>query len=142
MKYDDASWHYGGNYPKNLPKKNASTHIGMFLTWIIENNFVGEFHINESSKEIELLKKRKISGSDFLINQCDEKFTDEDLNEYITPFVNQYYEDEYFEDYYLSLGNTIGENDDIYLIKDSWKNYETLKSTIDKKFNIWKQKNN
>jgi len=31
-KYDDASWHYGGEYPENISEENASTHIGMFLT--------------------------------------------------------------------------------------------------------------
>lgn len=33
-KYDDVSWHYGGDFPKELTEKNASTHIGMFIGWI------------------------------------------------------------------------------------------------------------
>ncbi|WP_262497415.1 DUF7832 domain-containing protein [Pedobacter caeni] len=28
-KYDDASWHYGGDFPKDLPQINGATHIGM-----------------------------------------------------------------------------------------------------------------
>jgi hypothetical protein len=33
MKYDDALWHYEGDYPKKLPNENAAIHIGMFITW-------------------------------------------------------------------------------------------------------------
>ena len=33
MKYDDASWHYGGNFPKGLSRKNGATHIAFFLVW-------------------------------------------------------------------------------------------------------------
>ena len=28
-KYDDASWHYGGDFPDDLPEENGATHIGM-----------------------------------------------------------------------------------------------------------------
>ncbi|RML48695.1 DUF7832 domain-containing protein [Pseudomonas avellanae] len=31
MKYDDASWHYNGNFPSDLPDTAGATHIGMFL---------------------------------------------------------------------------------------------------------------
>ena len=30
-KYDDASWHYGGDFPKDLPIEAGATHTGMFL---------------------------------------------------------------------------------------------------------------
>ena len=33
MKYDDASWHYEGAYPADLPPEAGATHIGMFLAW-------------------------------------------------------------------------------------------------------------
>ncbi|WP_265102660.1 hypothetical protein [Acinetobacter sp. 'aerobic (ED)'] len=35
MKYDDASWHYGGDFPADLPQEAGATHIGMFLTWML-----------------------------------------------------------------------------------------------------------
>jgi hypothetical protein len=34
MKYDDASWHYGGDFPADLPREAGSTHIAMFLAWL------------------------------------------------------------------------------------------------------------
>ena len=42
MAYDKTDWHYGGDYPENLPSKNGGTHIGMFLAWAINNNLEGE----------------------------------------------------------------------------------------------------
>ena len=42
MKYDDASWHFGGDYPEDLPDENGATHIGMFLAWCIAHNFFSE----------------------------------------------------------------------------------------------------
>jgi len=36
-KYDDASWHYGGEYPAGLPNEAAGTHIGMFFAWCMLN---------------------------------------------------------------------------------------------------------
>jgi hypothetical protein len=33
MKYDDASWHFGGEFPKDLPEEAAATHTGMFVAW-------------------------------------------------------------------------------------------------------------
>jgi len=29
--YDKAKWHYGGDYPKDLPIEQAFVHTGMFL---------------------------------------------------------------------------------------------------------------
>ncbi|WP_441328174.1 DUF7832 domain-containing protein [Mesorhizobium album] len=33
MKYDDASWHSGGNFPRELPPEAGATHIAMFVAW-------------------------------------------------------------------------------------------------------------
>ena len=57
-KYDDASWHYGGDYPTELPKENAATHIGMFLTWCINNNLLSEFQLEESEDDIKSVKNK------------------------------------------------------------------------------------
>ncbi len=31
MKYDDASWHYGGEFPADSPDEFGGTHIGLSL---------------------------------------------------------------------------------------------------------------
>ena len=33
MKYDDAGWHVGGDFPDDLPPEAGATHIGMFAAW-------------------------------------------------------------------------------------------------------------
>jgi hypothetical protein len=51
-KYDDASWHYGGDYPKNLPNENTAFHIGMFITWYIENDLMSDEQIDDNEDDI------------------------------------------------------------------------------------------
>lgn len=31
VKYDYASWHYGGDFPEGLPETAGGTHMGMYL---------------------------------------------------------------------------------------------------------------
>lgn len=80
MAIDRMDWHYGGDYPKGLPTENGGTHIGFYLAWIINNDLVGEFHLEESDNEVAQVKDRKLDGREFLITVCDEKFIDEDLS--------------------------------------------------------------
>lgn len=57
---DWADWHYGNEYPENLPEENAGTHIGMYLNWIIDTDLIGEFHLTESADGINDVKAKKI----------------------------------------------------------------------------------
>ena len=93
-KYDDASWHYGGDYPKDLPVENAFTHIGMFLAWCIDNDLTSEELQEDAEEEINEVKSRKMTGGEFLRKVCDEKFTDDDLSEIGNEFATDYYEDD------------------------------------------------
>lgn len=66
MTYDRIDWHSSGdNFPKNLEFKNGGTHIGMFITWAIQNNLIGELHLQESKEFLEKVKNRKITGCTF-----------------------------------------------------------------------------
>src|SRR5262249_33118794 len=91
MSYDRAEWHYGGNYPKELPPENGGTHIGMFLAWAIVNGLEGDLHKQESAQALEAVRRREMTGRQFLFDQCDEKFTDEDLNDEGNAFAATYY---------------------------------------------------
>ena len=146
-KYDDASWHYGGDFPDDLPEENGATHIGMFLTWCIDNDLLSEEQIEDSEDEIESVKNRKMTGAEFLIDICDEKFTDYDLNDIGNEFATDYYEDgtkfskkhkNYFGDYAEIFDIKVIDNnldqDSLYRIENSWTNYDLIKSRIDKRF--------
>ncbi|PID69058.1 MAG: hypothetical protein CR968_00135 [Flavobacteriia bacterium] len=151
-KYDDASWHYGGEYPKNLPPKNGATHIGMFLKWCIENNLHSEELEEDAREEIEQLKEGKITGAEFLINVCDEKLTDYDLNDLGNEFAQDYYEDDtdfdlkynsYANDYSELFDKQAKDNDfeyeSFYHIEDNEKNYNLLTSVVSNRFETWNQ---
>lgn len=139
MKYDDASWHYNDDFPQHLSKNNASTHIGMFMNWIIENNFIGEYYKAKYDKEIELVNQSKITGTQFLIQYCDEKLTSDEINDRIKHFVDFYYEEKYLEDYCIYLAHTITKEESIYAIKDSINNYNIIKKILSDRYQQWKQ---
>ncbi len=145
MAIDRMDWHYDSVDESNLPENNAGTHIGMFLTWIIDNDLLGEFHTEDedSLKYIKKVKNREVSGREFLIDMCDEKFWDEDLSEIGYEFVKDYYEDDeslfankyasYFQDYEELFENY----ETIYHTENSWGNYNKLKPVLDKRYKEW-----
>lgn len=150
-KYDDASWHYGGNYPEDISNENAATHIGIFLTWCIDNDLISEFQIEEAGDDVEKVRNKTLIGADFLMMYCDEKLTDEDLNDLGNEFANDYYNDEtefakqygsYLNDYSIFFNEKAKAENKIYPslyhIKNSWNNYNLIKPIIDKRFLEWK----
>lgn len=141
---DRMDYHYNGNFPDNLEHKCAGTHIGMYLSWIILNNLESKELYERTKNEIELLKKREITGREFLIKSLDEKFLDSDLNEEGLEFTKSYYlnGDDYgeFIDSYISIfANDIENKDSIYGVEDTWQNYDNIEPFITKKYIEWKK---
>lgn len=139
MAIDRMDWHYGGDFPQGLPNENGGTHIGFYLTWIIQQNLAGEFHQEESSEELRLVQARELDGREFLINMCDEKFTDEDVNSEGYAFTEYYYEAEdggFFDDYEHVL---MGDLPSIYHVENSWENYDKIAPVITKAYEKWKK---
>jgi len=145
---DRADWHYGGDYPKDLPIENGGTHIGMYLTWIINNDLIGQTHIENSKSEIEKVKKREKTGRDFLFSECDEKLWEEDFNEEGLKFTEFYYQSSDPEESYGQyLDDYLDEFDDIdceslYEIPNTWENYDRLSKVLDKRYSKWKNGGN
>jgi hypothetical protein len=140
MKYDDASWHYGGTFPKDLPPEAGATHTGMFVVWALLNGLAGETHTDDFPDEIPQLRARSRTPGRFFLEACDGKFTDEDLNEEGNAFAQMYFDFKtgaYIWDYKATLG---GDVPDLYYVKDSWENFERLKPVLDKRFAEWKAK--
>ncbi len=151
-KYDDASWHYEGDYPEDLSQKNGATHIGMFLTWCIDNDLISEELLEDTDKETQQVRNRKMTGADFLIKCCDEKLLDEDLNERGNEFAKDYYDNDtafggkyssYIDDYAQTFDKQTEDDgfeyESIYHIKDTFENYNILKPIIDRRYNEWKK---
>ncbi len=102
MKYDDASWHYGGdNFPADHPDEYGATHIALFLKWCFVKGWAGDLHLQEQPEAVQHVIKGEMTATEFLFSYCDGKFTSEDLNEEGQAFAAQYYGDDglYLYDY-------------------------------------------
>lgn len=134
MAIDRMDWHYGAeNFPKNLDLECGGTHIGFYLTWIIDNNLEGEYLKEDGTKELEAVRNRSMTGRDFLIEMCDEKLFDEDINEEAKKFTSFYYESDMYFDDLDSIFKPY-----VYEIENSWENYEKIGLVISKRYQEWK----
>ena len=154
-KYDDASWHYGGDFPEGLPQKNSATHTGMFLNWCISKNLHSAELQQDSEFEIERLKRREITGAEFVLEAADGKFSEDDLNDFGNAFAKDYYVDETdfankfssFATDYINIFDSLAEKSDFeyetfYHIEDTYENYDVMKQVIDHRFEEWKEYKN
>ena len=141
---DRADWHYGGDYPKNLPRTGGGTHIGMYLTWIIMSDLIGAIHTENSSSAIRAVKNREISGRDFLFEHCDGKFWAEDLTPEGQDFTKKYYlnpmdDRKAYGQYIIDYENTLaGSLNSLYEVEDNWSNYDKISSVVDRRYRNYK----
>ena len=141
MSYDNAEWHYGGDYPDDLPPENGGTHIGIFLAWCIANGLLGEMHGKDSAEAVAAVKGRTKTGREFLFEVCDESFTDQDLSDTGNAFAKWYYDggDDgdglYMEDYQATLCRGLAS---MYHVPDTCASYDTMAPVIARRFAAWK----
>ena len=107
MKYDDASWHSGGEFPKDSPEEFGGTHIGLFLRFCFTKGWAGELHTEEEPDAVAAVVQSKMSGTDFLFQYCDGKLTDEDFTDEGNAIAMEYYGDKghYLNDYAANFGD-------------------------------------
>ena len=114
----------------------------MYLTWIIENDLYGQLHREESREGIRKVLEKEWTGRDFLIQECDEKLLEEDLNEEGIEFTKYYYIEEREEgiSYYLQDYSTILQEDadSLYEMENTWGNYNRLKPLMDERYKVWR----
>jgi hypothetical protein len=138
MKYDDASWHYGGDFPSDLPPEAGATHIAMFLAWALLNGLAGELHQEELPEELDLLRSRQIAPGTYFLQYCDGKLTDEDLNKAGNAFAEAYYNVEnspYPIDYSSAVNGD--ELPSLYHVPDNWETYEAISPVLNTRFAAW-----
>jgi hypothetical protein len=134
MKYDDASWHFEGDYPDDLPQENGATHIGMFLAWAVGRDLAGDELRDEVADELTALANRQLTPGAFVLRACDGKLTDEDLNEVGNAFAESYYEPGYLTDYAALFGGGAA----LYDVEDSWTTFDQVKPVLDRRFDVWR----
>jgi len=101
MKFDDASWHYGGNFPTHSPQEYGGTHIALFLKWCFIQGWAGRLHLEEEPEETQKVIDGTLSATKFFFDYCDGKLTNEDFSEEGNAFAEKYYGDKglYLSDY-------------------------------------------
>lgn len=146
MKYDDASWHYGGaDFPENLPESAGGVHIAMFLAWAVLNGLAGDLHVKEFADELAELRARTVTPTEWFMANCDGKFTAEDLNEEGNRFALAYYQVR--EDgprptdicYIFDYEATFPEIEGSYDVPDDWATFERLAPIIQARFQAWRK---
>lgn len=106
MKYDDASWHYGGEFPADSPEEYGGTHIALFMKWCFTQGWAGELHIQEEREDTQKVIDGDLSATEFFFKYCDGKLTNEDFTEEGNTFAEQYYGNDglYLSDYEREFG--------------------------------------
>ena len=106
----------------------ASDHIGLFVQWIIDRGFEGE---DADPEDCEKVRFRQMTGSEYLMINCDGKLCESDICEDVLPFVRAYYYDESGE-YLAHYTECCLNNDDkpCYGVITGEEDYERLKAKI------------
>ena len=137
MKYDDASWHYGGDFPKDLPREAGATHIGMYVAWCLLNDLGSIVDFEPYVKKFVELKVRKITPGRFLIDACDEKFVEQMISAEGNGFTRVYFEPgtgKYLLDYERIF---VSDGSSLYHVPDTWESFDKIAPIIEKRFKCW-----
>ena len=142
MKYDDASWHYGGDFPPGLLENAGATHIAMFVSWAVLNGMAGNLHTSDFSEDLGKLSRQEIAPGEWFLSVCDGKFTDEDLNSDGNQFAAAYYANEnglhtgsgsYLADY----DRTFSSSETLFHVPDTWETHAIVSQFIEARLARW-----
>jgi hypothetical protein len=127
MKYDDASWHCGGNFPPGSPEEYGGTHIALFLKWCFIKGWAGQLHTDDEPEDTQKVIDGSLSATEYFFRYCDGKLTNEDLNQTGNAFAEQYYGDDglYLEDYAKHFP------EHLYVAPESAHDFERFSSALE-----------
>ena len=143
MTYDDAAWHYGGQFPDDLPQVAGATHIGMYLAWAVMAGLGTEPRDDADAEGLRELKNYIVTPGQWLVANRDSKLTSEDLGQEGNAFTQSYYanakgplegRNTYFADY-----NDVFKTTETYRINDRWSNFYHLRARLDGRLAMWRQ---
>jgi|GEM_PF-2553458 hypothetical protein len=139
MKYDDASWHYDSTpeFEDDERWAVAAAHIGVYLKWCLLQGWAGELHTEDEADQnmVEQVISGNMTGAEFLIQQCDCQFTNEELNDEGNAFTSYYFADHYPED----LESVAREQ--ILSAPESEYDFDALREIFDRQYGEWLAEN-
>jgi hypothetical protein len=143
QKYDDASWHYGGDFPADLPKEAGATHTGMYLAWALLAGLAGRYYVDEFPEDISKLRERSVTPGRFFLSSCDGKFGSEALSDEGNAFTLDYFADfeqgRYLIDYEKTFDRELPDSTyRLYYVADTWVNFDKLRPTLDQRLAEWR----
>lgn len=137
MKYDDATWHSGGDFPTDLPAEAGATHAGMYLAWLLLKGMAGEACEEDLAADLRSLVDRAVTPGQFLLSASDGKFVAELINDEANAFTLAYYDaddGQFVDDYEQALAQDLPS---IYHVSDTWERFDTLAPVLEKRLLEW-----
>lgn len=131
--FDKGKYHYGGRFPKGLPRRQGYVHIALYLTWCVTRDLVSERLRQESGALLDEVKARRSPGSK-LLEWWDETLSSEMLSDLGAAFTRVYYDlrsGQYIADYSAALCKDL---ESPYMVMESWENCDVLSEVIDRRF--------
>ena len=112
----------------------------IFLAWLLLNGMPGEIHNDMNGQFLRPLRTRAIDPRKFLQDQCDEKFTDEDVNDEGAAFTGYYFlggsqNSRFDEDLSDAFKDCLSAQADPATV---WSEYDVLAPIIGERYRQWK----
>jgi hypothetical protein len=126
-KYDDTSWHSGGDFPEGQPEENGGTHIALFLKWCFVKGWAGQLHLDEEPEAVAAVIAGTMPATEFFFKYCDGKLVDDMLTDAGNAFAERYYGDDglFLEDYALAF------KEQMYVAPESAHDFARFSAVLD-----------
>jgi hypothetical protein len=136
IEYDRWSWHTEGKFPKDLPPEQGFVHIGLYLTWLIDRDFLDPVWAREAGAEgsAAAIKRREQTGS-ALRDLTRGSLTSAMVNFEGRGFTSAYYVPEY--GYARDYRDLFGRRADYYAVPDDWGSFDRLAPWLDRRLEQW-----
>ena len=136
--YDDASRHFGGEWPQKLPRSQAYIHTGIYLGWVVSAGLCGDDFRRQNAEAIADLESGTLSGPEFF-QRIGGIFSSNMLSEEGNAFTAEYFDLEhgsYLKDYGHLLADI---QITAYHVPDTHESSRRMGERISQRFDLWKK---
>ena len=143
MIYDAAVWHCEGDFPADLPRAAGTTHMGMFLAWMLLNGHGADRH----APAIAPLHARATTPGAWFLANCTDELTDADLSADWNLFAQAYnlLDEDRLDEAAPSLlpdyAKSFPDADFAYSLPYDWATYDRLAPILAHRFAMWRGMN-
>lgn len=152
MAIDRYDWHYASSVEAYCEEKTldqeqlsdadyeviesrSAAHIGFFIAWLIKRDLIG--YEDEPSPSIDRVRNEEMTGTQYLMGECDGKFWNVDVAPALHPYIDAFYE-EYLSEYGKLISEQFGKT--CYTFEFSWDYYRAIEPMIDRLYGKYAQK--